>query len=46
MPTAVESHSNASENTDPLYTEKQNIFLLARYPNNFKSPQLTVMNNL
>jgi len=42
MSTGVHSHSKASENTDSLFTENLNIFLAARYPNNFQSPQMTV----
>lgn len=43
LSTGQDSHSMASENTDSLFTENlNNIFLAARYPNNFQSPQLTV----
>lgn len=42
MSTGKDSHCKVSENTDLLFTENLNIFLAARYPNNFQSPQLTV----
>lgn len=42
MSTEEDSHSKASENNGSVFTENLNIFLVARYPNNFHSPQLTV----
>lgn len=46
LPTEENSHSKASENTDPHFTEDLTIFLASRCPNNFQSPQLTAINSL